>query len=200
MTSDTNEDGDLPELISDFRGSKWERFADISDAPNLGNRFDVTAFSFRRAAEALVSHPDQNLRRHFDLAIAYLCRHHIELSLKAAWDDALSIGFEGGAVPKTHTLGALWDPMRLFFEQIGITSDQDEFVSEFDEIVKYFDAIDERSTTFRYPQQDRLRHVVVDVPKLWAAFEHCHVFFYGLDAMVGQYRDYLSEMRLPGYP
>ena len=113
--NDRESDGEL-----DLYGTPWEKFAHLSDAPNLGSGFDLVAFYFRRAAEALAEHEDLARHRHFEMPITFLCRHYIELSLKGAWEDAQGLGFDGGIPPRDHSLLKLWEPVQSFCESVSI--------------------------------------------------------------------------------
>jgi hypothetical protein len=184
----------LASADDEFRGTEWEKFANASRAAYLGNQFGEMAYRFERAAQVLVEQWDHVRGHNLDVPIAYLCRHRLELSIKAAWEDANRLGFDGGDPPRDHGLTDLWIPLQKFCEGIGIIHEEDEFVGKFREILAFLDDIDRRSTSFRYPLDDRNSQIVVDIPKLWNAMDVCDTLFFGLDAMMDQYSDYLTEM------
>jgi len=190
-------DVDRPELPSDdldLTGTQWEKFAHVSNSPNLGNDFGQMAYAFERAAEVLFGQWESGRGHNLEIPIAYLCRHRLELSIKSAWEEACGIGFDEGTPPRDHNLTRLWMPVQEFCESKGILHAEDNYVAQFRDILAFLDELDARSTAFRYPLDDRANHISVDVPRLWRAMDLCDTIFFGLDAMMDQYSDYLSEM------
>lgn len=178
---------DFEEILTRGYGTKWEKFAHISDAPNFGNPFGLHAYQFRRAAEVLVEAWSNSRGHSLELPIAYTCRHYLELSLKSAWEACGRVGFDDSTIPATHDLLVLWKPLRDFCVAHAIFSEDDELVCRFVDILAFLNDLDQKSIVFRYPMSDRRTHVVVDVPKLWEAMDLCTTFFFGLDAMTSQY-------------
>lgn len=118
------------------------------------NSWNLYAYGFRRAAEILMKHVDD---RHTSLdvivfPIVFLYRHHLELAIKLIARDArLLLPDEPPPKKPEHRLQALWDEAkRLIILVLGVEPFGLEPIDG--GVVVQFDAIDSRSTNFRYPE------------------------------------------------
>ncbi|MGA7742763.1 MAG: hypothetical protein WBP56_00240 [Polyangia bacterium] len=116
------------------------------------NPWHLYAYGFRRAAEILIKHVEE---RHSSLDVivfptVFLFRHHLELAIKLLARDARLILDLLPPTKPQHGLRALWDEARSVV--IRVDGVEPEGLDVIDTVVAGFDAIDSKSTTFRYPQ------------------------------------------------
>lgn len=184
---------DFQELLRP-RGTAWEDFQKPTSYQYLRNGFGYLAYSFESAAEELMGRWRERRSDVLEFPLAFLCRHQIELELKALWIACADVGFSGGAPEGVHHLPELWSPVREFCESVGLIHPGDAFVQGFDQFLTYLDGIDRHSTTFRYPTRKTFKvEFAVDVEALWRSMEACQILFFGLNEMISQYRDHLDD-------
>lgn len=184
---------DFEELLR-IAGTTWEQFHKPSRYPTTRNGFEYIAYSFGRASEELIERWKNTRSDVFEYPIAFLCRHRIELSLKSLWVTCRAIGFSVDGPDGVHTLPKLWHPVRDFCVAINVLQSSDEFLDGFDRFLEYLDGIDGNSTAFRYPLKGTFGiELAVDVEALERSIEASDVFFFGLNEMLAQYRDFLND-------
>lgn len=142
---------DVPRLAFDS-GPHWQFDAQLQWALSGSHARYGYKEGYRRAA-SLLSREVLDGRLSPDLAVfplAFLWRHHIELSLKDIIADGRILADEDFEPVKHHCLATLWSEARKYVEQCGDPKAPE--LANVEVNILEFERIDPRADGFRYPR------------------------------------------------
>lgn len=178
----------------------WDDFARARQVtkPNwyFGD-WGLFAYSFKQTADLAYQQFKETRRDMYWFPAMFLYRQWVELGLKSVWQESVRLGSGLGVVPKTHNLELLWSSLKPWLVEATIVPSEDEFVKSAERAFVILNNLDPDSTAFRYPPT-KLPHsdiLNVSLEDFERAIDEVDTVFVGLNAMFGEYEDYLSAVR-----
>ena len=167
----------------------------------MEGRWHEYAFGYQHAAELLVDRliNGRHVSPAAGLAVLYLYRHSVELSLKGMLQDAGDVLDQNELPSGRHPLKPLWAKLRTRMNEIS-SGNSEDWLDRAGELIAELDSVDEGSFTFRYPVDKSgstklpSSHTV-DIENFKSVMDELYLILDGCGAWLENYVDIARDMR-----
>lgn len=131
---------------------RMRRFLETDAGPSMGEpTWSYYAYGFSAGFEQLaaLAWKEWPRREYLRIPVLYLCRHSMELSLKAAIDECSRHTF-AGSILEGHNLHVLWKELLKQIARGGFLVD-DEWTQHCERLIAHIHQFDPSGERFRYP-------------------------------------------------
>ncbi|WP_444998444.1 hypothetical protein [Aliikangiella sp. IMCC44359] len=131
--------------------------------------------------------------------IVFLYRHYIELRLKSLLHDGYRLLDRAHKPKAVHQLSKLWPRVRNILEELW-PDDDSTALHSMDLLIKQFEEVDPRSTSFRYPKDFKgnnsvkLEQPKVNLRNLAEVMNSISIILEGSAGAISEYQGYKNDM------